>query len=121
MVAASFFALRSTKLPLLSVAFSTFLALLLAVSSTLLAVSRRKLFVRPASSLALSCTLSPASLEAIKLVRGLAMAVVLATNAPCQTKAIANAQNRVVAIQRPRVERCFVKKFSFIGYNLLEI
>jgi hypothetical protein len=52
---------------------------------------------------------SPASDDAIKVAAGSAIAEVFEKNAPCQTKAIANIQNSVVAIQRFTVESCFVK------------
>jgi hypothetical protein len=48
------------------------------------------------------------SASAIKVAVGAAIAEVFDKNAPCHTKAIANIQNSVVAIQRFTVESCFV-------------
>jgi hypothetical protein len=47
--------------------------------------------------------------DAIKFAAGAAIAAVFEKNEPCQTKAIADRQNRVVAIQRPARESRFVK------------
>src|SRR5579883_2975689 len=96
-------------------------AFFFAVCSTRSAVSRMKPLARPASSLVFSLTLSPKSADAIKFEVESANAEVCEKKAPCQALIITNKQSKPVAKKRPKIESCFVKKFSFIEYNLREI
>src|SRR5579883_1731369 len=50
---------------------------------------------------------------------GAANASVVEKNAPCQTNAIAEKQNRPTASQRPIADTQLAKKFGFMEYNLL--